>query len=83
MSEEEIDDILEEIDETWGLAGKKAIVNLINKHENLIYENISLQKELDDSISKDKVREIVEKSYNDIDYFKRDIIKDLEELLGE
>lgn len=33
-------------------------------------------------ISKDKIKEIVEKSYNDIDYFKRDIINDIEKLIN-
>lgn len=34
-------------------------------------------------VSKDKIKEIVEKSYNDIDYFNRDMRKDFEDLLKE
>lgn len=57
---------------------------LVNEVEELQKENEELKEKIKkDSISKNKIREIVEKSYNDIDYFNRDIRHDLEDLLGD
>ena len=76
----------------------KAVEILVNYISKLQEENELMKKELNkcsehilpcmfetskDYVSKDKIRDIVEKSYNDIDYYKRDIMVDLEELLEE
>lgn len=41
------------------------------------------QKEIENSISKDKIREIIENIEEDIDYLTHDLIEDLEKLLEE
>jgi len=66
-----------------------------NKIQEMAKEIVKLQREVefqkgqrkfwrDEYYQKmERIQEIVEKSYNDIDYFNRDIRKDLENLLKE
>lgn len=94
--ENDIDNIVNQISKTISkdrdvIFLKKVIDKLIKENEELKEQRdnaIKLRNELIEEqkitcISKDKIREIVEKSYNDIDYFNRDIRHDLRELLGE
>ena len=92
--ENDIDNIVNQISKTISkdrdvIFLKKVIDKLIKENEELKEQRdnaIKLRNELIEEqkitcISKDKIREIVEKSYNDIDYFNRDIRHDLRELL--
>ena len=76
ITKDKYQDILKE-NEELKVEIKKQYKQYIKDHTEVI-ENLKK-----DSISKNKIREIVEKSYNDIDYFNRDIRHDLEDLLGD
>lgn len=53
-------------------------------HEEYVKQKEIVSKlEKENEELKDKIRDIVDKSYNDIDYFNRDIRKDVENLLKE
>ena len=70
----------------------KEVLKYINKQNHTIdvlREEVEFQIDLrkfwkDNFYQKmEQIQEIVEKSYNDIDYFNRDMRKDIEGLLGE
>lgn len=68
---------------------KNKVIELFRKDMSSVVEIVCMRKEdfernyESDYISKDKIREVIEKSHNVIPYSNLDIIKDLEELLEE